>query len=162
MGMAKALRKLLDDAEIAYEVIDHGFQVTSKDIANSAHIASDRLAKSVLLHDEKGYVIAVLAGSHMIDLVKLKELTGRDLTMASEDEIGVIFRDCDLGAIPPVGAAYGLEVVMGKDLDGMPDVYFEAGDHRLLVRVAGTDFGKLMEGAQRGEFHQSSSMPSTP
>ena len=151
MGMAKALRKLLDDAEIAYEVIDHSFQVTSKDIANSAHIASDRLAKSVLLHDEKGYVIAVLAGSHMIDLVKLKELTGRD------PEDGQRRRNrSHLPRLRPRGdtarrrSLWAWKWLWGKTLTACPISISKQATTGCVVRVAGTDFGKLMEGAQRG------------
>lgn len=162
MGMAKALKKYLDGAGVDYEVIDHPLRVTSRTIADCAHIKAGSLAKSVLLHDEKGYVVAVLASDHMVDLAKLNKMTDRDLKMAGENEIGAIFRDCELGAMPPVGAVYGMDMVMEEGMDVRPDVYFEAGDHRQLVHVAGSDFGRLMEGAQRGYFRQFSPMPSTP
>lgn len=162
MGMAITLREYLDGSGIAYEVLDHPLRVTSRSIADSAHITADSLAKTVLLHDENGYLIAVLTGDHMVDLDKLKKVTGRNMEMAGEDEIGAIFRDCDLGAMPPVGAAYGMDVVMEEGIDGRPDVYFEAGDHQHLIHMEGSDFGRLMADAKRGDFCQRASSPSTP
>lgn len=160
MGMSITLKEFLDGSGFNYDMVDHPHRVTTRSIADSAHITAEGLAKAVLLHDGEDYVIAVLAGSHMVDLAKMRSLTGRDMTMARGDQIGAIFRDCDLGAIPPVGAAYGMDVMIDEGLNGRPDVYFEAGDHRQLVHMAGADFDRLMANAKHGDFSQR--QPSTP
>ncbi len=74
------------------------------------------------------------------------------LGLATEGEIADLFDDCDLGAVPPVGAAYGLSVVLDESLVDAPEVYFEGGDHTTLVHVAGDAFGTLMSDARRGRF----------
>lgn len=82
----------------------------------------------------------------------LNDLLGRNLEMVEEDEIRRLFPDCDSGGIPPVGAAYKLEVALDTQLCDEPDIYFEAGDHVELIRVGGTDFQTLLEGAERLGF----------
>lgn len=162
MGMAITLKQYLDGAGVAYDVVDHPLRVTSLGIAKSADIAANSLAKAVLLYDDKGFVVAVLAGNHLIDLGKLKRLTGRAFRFAGEGEMSVIFRDCDRGAMPPVGAAYGTEVLVEDGLEDGADVYFEAGDHLHLVHMAGPEFARLMKGAAHGSFCQDAARSASP
>jgi Ala-tRNA(Pro) deacylase len=51
-----------------------------------------------------------------------------------------------------VGAAYGVPTVVDRSLAGLDRVWFEGGDHRTLVSVAGSDFDRLMQDARRGAF----------
>jgi Ala-tRNA(Pro) deacylase len=68
----------------------------------------------------------------------------RPVSMATEEEIATLFPDCEIGAIPPVGAAYGLETVVDDSFDRVSDIYFEAGDHRSLVHISDKEFHNLM------------------
>ena len=70
----------------------------------------------MLLEDERGYVMAVLPASHRVDLKKLRRKLHRKLELATEEELGEIFRDCEIGAVPPLGAAYGVPVVYDDHL----------------------------------------------
>lgn len=72
--------------------------------------------------------------------------------LATEAEVGEIFDDCELGAVPPVGEAYGIDVMLDNSLNDCPDVYFEGGDHVHLVHVSGEDFRQLMPRAIHASF----------
>ncbi len=74
------------------------------------------------------------------------------MDLAKEEEIDTLFTDCEPGAVPALGAAYGLKVVVDDGLAEEPDVYFEAGDHASLVHVTGVIFCKLMAEAEHGRF----------
>jgi Ala-tRNA(Pro) deacylase len=63
-----------------------------------------------------------------------------------------LFADCELGAIPPMGRAYGMETIVDDSLAEQPDVYFEAGDHVSLIHVNAMAFQRLMAGARHGRF----------
>jgi Ala-tRNA(Pro) deacylase len=63
-----------------------------------------------------------------------------------------LFPDCAKGAVPALGAAYGLETFLDEALTSLANVYFEAGDHRHLLRVSGDAFAELLAGARRGHF----------
>ena len=115
----------------------------------------DCIAKTVVLRDGvagDGYLLAVVPASHHLDLDLVRGTLGRSVALASEQEIGRLFPDCDLGAIPPLGPAYGLDVVLDDSLAGLDEVCFEGGDHRTLVRVGGEQFRELMSGARHGRF----------
>ena len=60
--------------------------------------------------------------------------------------------DCDTGAVPPIGSAYDLPMVLDRSLRAQPAVWFEGGDHRTLVQVTGSDFGRLMTDAREAVF----------
>ena len=74
------------------------------------------------------------------------------MSLADEDEIGCLFPDREFGAVPPVGAAYGLPVMVDDALAAQPDIYLEAGDHLSLLHVSGEQFAGLMQDVQHGRF----------
>jgi Ala-tRNA(Pro) deacylase len=152
MTIAKRLKAHLDSQGVAYETVAHPRTSTASESAEAAHIPGDRLAKTVVIHLEDGHVLAVVPSSHRVDLGALQDLLDRRLGLASETEIGRLFDDCDMGAAPPVGAAYGVPTVLDRSLSGLDRVWFEGGDHRTLISVAGTDFDRLMQDARRSSF----------
>ncbi len=147
MAIAITLKEYLETAGADYDVVPHTYTTSSMSIAEAAHIPGDKLVKAVLLEDEDGYVLAVVPATHHLDLGRISELLNRRLGLATEDELGNIFTDCDLGAIPPIGNAYGIEVVMDECLKDCDEVYFEAGDHIELVHMNTDAFMKLMKRA---------------
>lgn len=152
MAIANALKRCLTDQGVDYSIVTHPRTQSSSRTAQAAHVPGARLAKPVVLHDEAGYLLAVLPATHRLELQALQTLLDRHLNLATEKEVGDLFGDCDIGAIPPIGAAYGVDVVLDESFADQPEVYFEAGDHRSLVRVDVGDFDRLMAGAQRGRF----------
>jgi Ala-tRNA(Pro) deacylase len=72
--------------------------------------------------------------------------------LAPENEITKLFDDCEFGAIPPAGAAYGLAVIIDESVVNLPDVYFEGDDHATLVHLTGDAFRRLMKDASRSRF----------
>lgn len=152
MGMAMTLKDYLKDCHIAFDEVEHPYQATSMSTANSAKVASERLAKGVLLRGDHNYVLAVLPSDHMIDMDKMNDQFHGDFEMATEGEIAVLFNDCDPGAVPPIGDAYGMKVLWDDSLSGQPEIYFEGGDHRTLIHVSGDDFAKLMAGSKHADF----------
>lgn len=152
MAIATTLKCFLDSRGVHYELIPHAHSSTSLESARSARVPGDRVAKCVLLEDEHGYLMAVLPASHRIRLRELTEQLERNLELASEPELEQLFRDCEPGAVPPIGAAYGLPSVVDDSLLNAPDVYFEAGDHEDLVHLSGVEFLSLLAGARYGRF----------
>jgi Ala-tRNA(Pro) deacylase len=152
MAISNTLKRYLDHSGIAYEIVKHHFAIASQKIAEAAHVSGQRLAKGVLLRDELGYLLAVLPSPLHVEVDELNELLDRNFDLVEEDEIAQLFPDCDVGAIPPIGVAYKIEVALDTELCDEPDIYFEAGDHVELVRVGGTDFQTLLKGAKRLRF----------
>ena len=74
------------------------------------------------------------------------------MRLADEDQLPPLFPDCKPGAIPPLGPAYGLRMIVDASLDAQEEVYFEAGDHEHLVKMSAGQFRALIGSAPRVEF----------
>lgn len=151
MTIANRLQHYMDQAGVHYEVVAHPRSLSASRTAQAAHIPGDRLAKSVVVHHEMGYVLAVVPSTHRVELGALQSVLDRRLGLATEIEVAELFDDCDYGAVPPIGAAYGVPVVLDESCDA-DDIYFEGGDHASLVHVAGDAFRALTRDAQRARF----------
>ncbi|PTM92774.1 aminoacyl-tRNA deacylase [Mycoplana dimorpha] len=156
MTIARKLQDYIDREGIAYDTVPHHRTATTSQSAQAAHVPGSRLAKTVVVHHEAGYVLAVVPSTHRIELTTLQEVMNRRLGLASEDEVSTLFSDCDEGAAPPVGMAYNVPVIMDESLGNANDVYFEGGDHRTLVHVSGSNFRTLMKDAQIARFSHAS------
>ena len=152
MSMAPTVEKYLKEQHIPYDVLPHARTFSSIRSATAAHVSPHRVAKAVLLEDEEGYMMAVLPADRHVHLGTLRRELGRRLGLATEQEIASLFRDCDLGAIPPLGEAYGVDVVVDDELANESDIYFEAGDHEELIHVRREDFLRLLSHARYVHF----------
>ena len=152
MTMAPTLERYLTDQGTTYQLLSHSLTQTAAETAHASHVSGNRLAKGVLLADGDGYLLAVLPASHQLDLDRLGAWLGRPVSLASEQEVGRLFPDCELGAIPAIGWAYGLDVIVDDSLATQDEIWFEAGDHRSLVEVGGDQFRRLLGAAPHGVF----------
>jgi Ala-tRNA(Pro) deacylase len=152
MAIAMTLSNYLDQLDIDYDIVFHPKSHGSLHSARLAHVPPDCMAKPVVLEDDGGYVMAVIPSSRRVQLGMLSQELQRPLRLAQEHELGKLFGDCQLGAVPPIGAAYGVETLLDNTLSEMADIYFEAGDHEELIHVKGAEFVSMMAGARRGRF----------
>jgi Ala-tRNA(Pro) deacylase len=152
MTIASSVDSYLSKSGVRYDVLAHTHTSNSSQSAQAAHIPGDRLAKSVLLQDDEGYLMAIIPATHKVDLEALEEEFGRSFELMHEDEIAKLFRDCEPGALPPLAEAYGVEAVLDESLADADDIYFEAGDHVALIHVSGQDFLKLIGDAPRARI----------
>jgi Ala-tRNA(Pro) deacylase len=152
MTIAASVKDHLSREGVRYEVTTHERTRDSNHSAQAAHIPGDQLAKCVMLEDSEGYLMAVLPATHKVDLGAVHRQLNRKLGLATDRELADLFKDCEPGAIPPLGRAYGIETILDESLDGAQDVYFEGGDHVALVHVTGKDFLRLMADAPRGQI----------
>jgi Ala-tRNA(Pro) deacylase len=154
MTIANKLESYLLQQETSYQLTAHEHSSFSMDTAEKAHIPGDALAKGILVKEEKGYLLVVLPSDYHIELETLRTLLRQEVELASESEVGTLFNDCDPGAVPPIGAAYGIKTIWDPNtsLGQLNDIYFEAGDHDHLIHVSGEQFHELMASAERGQF----------
>lgn len=152
MAMARTLQNFLRAHHAQFEVMAHPHSACSMDTAALADVPGDRLAKSVMLRDEMGFVMAVVPSTRHVRVRALNKRMGRHLRLAEEGELGALFQDCETGAIPPMGPAYGIRTVMDVSLMDEHDVYLEAGDHEELIHMEMDTFLDLMAEADRARI----------
>lgn len=153
MSIAATVSNFLAERDVPYDILTHPHTTSSGESAQASHIPGTRLAKSVVLEDDLGYLMVVVPANRRVDLGELHRQLNRDLGLATESELGGLFADCEIGALPAVGAAYGIETVVDDAIAEQPDVYFEAGDHEQLIHVSSEVFHSLLgDGVRYGNF----------
>jgi Ala-tRNA(Pro) deacylase len=152
MAIASKIQDYMTQHGVEYQVLSHPHSHSSMETAQLAGIPGVRLMKSVVLEDDDGFVMAVLPSTHHVRLGHLSRELNRRLHLATEDELPRLFGDCELGAIPPLGLAYGMRTVIDDAVADAPEIYFEAGDHERLIRMSGPTFMSLMEHAGHTRF----------
>ncbi|MBU6462197.1 MAG: YbaK/EbsC family protein [Bradyrhizobium sp.] len=152
MSIAVTLARYLAEQSVPYDVMQHPHTVTAVETAQASHVPIDRLAKAVVLKGEDGYMLAVIPASCHIQFGDLRRQLGTDVAMATEDQIETLFRDCEPGAVPALGAAYGLKVIVDEGLAKEPEIYLEGGDRASLVHLSGAVFAKLLVDARQAHF----------
>jgi len=152
MSLSPTLADYLFRHGTPYALEHHMHSFCSLESAQEAGVDEESLAKSVLLQDETGFVLAVLPASRRLELDRVREELGRALHVSREQDLARLFPDCERGAVPPIGAAYGISTVLDASLEARDEIYFEGGDHETLVRVAGAAFLDLLEDATVAEI----------
>ena len=152
MSMSVTLQQYLEQQGIPYDLIPHRHTETSMNAASAAHVSAAKIAKPVILEDEKGYLMAVVPAHHHVRINALNRILGRKVGLATEQELIPLFADCAEGAIPPVGQAYGIETVVDACLGECADLYLEAGDHEDFIHLDSAAYDKLMAHAHHAKI----------
>lgn len=146
MSIPRRIRDYLDSQKAPYEWLPHPQAFTAQEVAHSLHVSGKRLAKTVILDADGRLVMAVLPASHRLIISELKAaLEVRRLEMLPESELAKIFPDCDLGAIPPFGNLYGIEVWVDRTVEESGELVFTAGTHVDAVRMKYSDYAELVK-----------------
>jgi Ala-tRNA(Pro) deacylase len=141
---AKKLKEFLDREKVKYVTVGHSVAYTAQEIAASAHIPGQDLAKTVVVKLDGEMVLAVLPATARVDLELLRKASGaKSAELARENEFAGIFPGCELGAMPPFGNLYGLEVFVAQRLTEDEQIAFNAGTHTELIQMSYADFERL-------------------
>ena len=140
------LKKFLDKNDVKYVSIKHSRAFTSQEIAASAHVSGKELAKTVVIKIDDKMAMAVLPASYQIDFESLQALFGTNkVKLANEYEFEDRFPDCELGAMPPFGNLYDMEVFVAESLSEDEEITFNAGSHTELIKLNYDDYFRLVE-----------------
>jgi Ala-tRNA(Pro) deacylase len=141
----KKLKDFLDSHNVKYVTVKHSLAYTAQEIAQSAHISGKELAKTIVVRMDGKMAMAVLPASRKINLDLLRQAAGvAKAELAAEWEFKDRFPGCDLGAMPPFGNLYGMDVFVAEELTADKEIAFNAGSHTELIRVSYKDFESLV------------------
>lgn len=149
MGLSLVAECYLNDSHVHYQVLEHPRSQYSIQTARISHIAPAHLAKAVVLKAADHYLMCVLPASHRVVLSWID----RDYShfhksahrLVGEAELSALFPDCELGAIPAIGQAFGIKVVWDSSMRYADEIYLEGGDHRHVFKLQGEEFMTLMD-----------------
>lgn len=142
----KKLKDFLDSNNVKYLTISHSAAYTAQEIAASAHIPGKELAKIVMVKIDGKMAMAVLPASYKVNFNLLKKTAGaKRVELAGEEEFKDMFPGCEVGAMPPFGNLYDMEVFAAKTLAEDEEIAFNAGSHTELIKMAYNDFERLVK-----------------
>ncbi|HXG94260.1 MAG TPA: YbaK/EbsC family protein [Blastocatellia bacterium] len=144
MSVAAKLKECLDSNNVRYDVLTHPQVYTAQDTAQAVHVPGNELAKSVVIKAGDKYALAVLPAPRKVDIERLRGKLGADARLAHEDEFVQLFPGCEMGAMPPFGNLYGLDVYVDESLTQDDEIVFNAGTHVDAIRMKYADFERLV------------------
>lgn len=146
------VRDYLRGLRVPFEVFLHRPVPSAARLASAVHVPGRWVAKSVLLRVGSEYVLAVLPATHRIDFDRLRRALGvAYVELAQVEEVERVFFDCQPGAMPPLGKAYGVRTVMDASLLGVPELLFEGNVHHEGVRMRPSDY-EAIEAPEKAQF----------
>lgn len=141
----KQLRDYLDARTIRYVSIQHSPAYTAQEIAKKTHICGDKLAKTVVIDIDGQLAMVVLPASYRIRWDKFMRAMGTDFVeLADEEEFRDRFASCEVGAIPPFGNLFGMNVYMCDALASNAEIAFSAGTHSEIIKMKCSDYIDLV------------------
>lgn len=142
---ASRLKKYLDNNHIQYECITHPIAFSALQVSEYCHIKSKHLAKVVICKSGEEMFMVVLPANEKVDLLELEEQIGRPVSLAVEQEFAPHFPDCELGAMPPFGNLYDMDVYVADELATDKSIAFNAGNHSECYKIAWEDYEQAVQ-----------------
>jgi Ala-tRNA(Pro) deacylase len=156
MDVFNKIKQLFDQAGIEYQVIDHEPVLTCEDAAKIRGTRPEQGAKALVcmadlpavstaLQAGKKPILIVLPCSSRLDFKAFKKWQEiKDLRMASAEEVKNV-TGIEVGAIPPVGEAIGLQTFVDEKLLKEEEICFNAGMHTRSVTMKSRDYTKVVK-----------------
>ena len=145
MPLLEKLRNFLEANHTAYTHTVHPTAFTAREVASAEHLPAREVAKTVVVFGDDGYRMMVVPATRLVDFQEVRLTLGlTHARLATEEEIGKLFPDCELGAMPPVGSLYDLPVYLDSSLAGEEIVAFNAGTHHDVVQMRTAEYRALV------------------
>jgi len=143
--LSSDLKKYLDEQQVTFEELSHPPTFTASETAQSAHIPGKNMAKVVVVKIDGELAMTVLPAHTPLDLEILKKIAGaQDAKIAHEYEFNKAFPDCEVGAMPPFGERYHMNIYLADSLARRHWVAFPCGKHSDVIKMSNKDFLKIL------------------
>jgi len=140
------LKTFLDANQVRFVSIIHSRAYTAQGIAKSAHIPGKDVAKTVMVKMDGRLAMAVLPATQVVHVEKLRRAAGAaSVELAQEEDFRRDFPGCELGAMPPFGNLFNMDVFVEPRLAEDEEIAFNAGTHSELIRMSYKDFERLVQ-----------------
>ena len=145
MPLSERLRSFLDSHHAEYTFTTHPKAFTAREVAVAEHLPPREVAKTVVILGDGAYYIIVIPASRLVDLHEVRTTLGfSQVRLATEDELGKLFPDCEVGAMPPLGPLYGIPVYLDGTLAGQETITFNAGTHCDVIHMGMAEYRRLV------------------
>ena len=146
MPIPAHISQYLNSRHVSYQSWAHSRAYTAQGTAQAQHLSGKKLAKVVIVStDDDKLTMAVVPANYRVDLDRFGELLHTNwIRLATEDEFKNAFPDCEIGAMPPLGNIYHLDVWVDEALRLYTNIVFNAGTHSETIQMSFADFEQLV------------------
>lgn len=147
------VKSVLTAAEVEFEVLKHKEVKTSEEASKVRGTPMSMAPKAMIMKKNSGeFIMVCVPADQKVSMSKIKEVVGESVEMASpeevEDRLGV-----KVGAVPPFGNVFGIEMYLDKDFWSKDEVAFNAGRRDTSIKMKAAD---LIKAAQPVEISKDS------
>ena len=137
VGPHGGLLEWLTREGIEHEVHEHRLTFTARETARAEGIELRAFAKVVAIEADDGqHALVVLDAGDRLSLAKAADaMKVRHVRLLHEPELEVLAPGCELGAIPAVGALFGVALYADTAIRDDSEITFNAGSHHFAVQV---------------------------
>ncbi len=140
------LKDYLDIEQVQYISVKHSPAYTAQEIAKRTHIKGNLLAKTVIVTIDGKMAMIVLPASCRIRWDRfIKSMDTDFIALADEEEFQDHFPGCEVGAMPPFGNLFGMDVYLYDELAKNEEIAFSAGSHSEIIKMKFDDYKTLAE-----------------
>jgi Ala-tRNA(Pro) deacylase len=144
MAKMTDLVRYLNSNNVEFRVFEHDPAFSAHDVAALTRVPEGEMAKAIVVKIDEHYWMAVLRADQRIDQHLVKRIFGaKEVRLAHEEDLGMLFPDCQVGAMPPFGNLYGLPILVEEGLADDEEIVFYACTHTKAIRMKFKDFRRL-------------------
>jgi len=139
------LKQYLTEQHAYFEVQEHRQVYTMQEVAAVLHEKGEHVAKVFIASVDDKPVMLVLPAPGHVDLERVRKmLKAAAARRAREFEFAQLFADCEVGAMPPFGNLYQVPVILDRSLVDEASIVFQAGTHHTTLKLAMSDYLRLV------------------
>jgi len=139
------LKDFLDSQAVRYITTQHSPAYTAQELAHAIHTCGRQVAKTVILELDGKLAMVVMPATYRIRWDKFMRAMGTDFVeLADEEEFQDRFPDCEVGAMPPFGNLFDMNVYLSETLATNEEIIFPAGSHSEIIRMSVADYLRLV------------------
>jgi Ala-tRNA(Pro) deacylase len=119
MPLLEKLRDFLSAHQAEFTLTVHRNAFTACEVAAMEHLPAGEVAKTIVGTSDDRFFMLVVRADKLIDFHEVRMALGlAHARLATEDELGRLFPECEPGAMPPFGSLYGLPVYLDDIVTG--------------------------------------------
>jgi len=146
MAVKEEVKNYLDKAGVSYQAVSHPQTFSSTEEARAVGVRTQEVAKTLVVYIKGNQALVVLPGSTRMDSHKLRQAMGHShARLALEEEMARDFPKYEVGAVPPLGALFGIPVYVDRCLLEDEEIVFTGGTHTDSVKMKLQDFLDLVK-----------------
>jgi Ala-tRNA(Pro) deacylase len=138
------LVKYLKANKVKFQLRHHPTRFTAQEVAAAEHVTGEEVVKVVIVKAGERFAMFVLPATFVLEMAKVRKLLeSKDARLATEDEMGRLLPEAQIGAAPPFGSEFGVDTFAEEHLAADEEILVPAGTHEDSVMMAWKDYERL-------------------